>query len=226
MAVGMNKLTKGSGLAGPTASFTPTANALVLAFVVAEEFSSGPNIVLGNGNGLVWTNLYDANIYILNSFNSIGLWYAMTASPSTGQISISGSAANIGWDIIEFTGVSTSGVNGLGAIVQHGQTAVGSPGATATFSSVTDSNNAIVALFGAHDGTVNIGVSGGYTTIDSGVLLSNVYLTAWLNGVSQSSVSVTEDFGSGRVIVMEVGGGGAPAPTSGSPTGLAIGAGF
>lgn len=225
MAVGMNRLTTGAGGSGTTGSFTPTANALVLAFVVADDFASGPNIALGNGNGLTWVNLFDANIYLINTFNSCGLFYAMATSPSSGGISISGTCP-MQWDIIEFTGVSTSGSNGSGAIIQSTQTAVGAPGSTATFGSATDSANAIVAFIGAHDGTVVVGVSGGYTTIDTGATSANRYLSAWLNGSSQSSVSFTEDAGAGRAFALEVGGTGSPAPTTGSPTGLAIGAGF
>lgn len=226
MAVTMNRLTSGSGTPPlSTASFTPAANSLVLAFIVVDDFHSGPNVTLSNGNGLTWVNLFDANIYIMQAGNSCGLWRAMATTPSTGTISITADSA-IQWDIIEFSGVDTSGSNGSGAVVQISQFG-GSPGTpTVTFSSPTNSSNAIVGFMGCHDGTVTVGPGSGFTTIDTSATANNIWISQWLNGVSQSICDFTQSAGSNRLFGLEVGAGSAPAPTVGSPTGLAIGAGF
>lgn len=229
MAVALNRLVTGNSggsSSTTTASFTPATNSLVLCFIVCDDFSSGPNVVVNNGNGLTWVNMYDANIYLINSINSAGLWRAMASSPSSGGISISANCT-FQYDIIEFTGVDTSGTNGSGAVVQDSQFGGGPGPDNVTFSSPTNSSNAIVGFLGAHDSGVTITLGSGFTLIDSGNTISNIWKSQWKNGVSQSVCDFATDAGSCRVFGLEVGaGGGSPPPTVGSPSGLVVGAGF
>ncbi len=229
MAIAVTSLTHGVDTAASgntnTGSFTPTANRLVLLCVTCRNPT--PNISPGNGNGLTWVQLYDPNIFQIGADVGIGIWRAMATTPSTGQISISSNFAYVMWDIIEFSGVDTSGTNGSGAVTQTTQTFSNSGTVDATLS-LTGAGNAIFGYCGGRDATGSITPGAGFTTgdTDSNGTMDAVQKGQFLASVSQTACNATFTVAAVRMFGFELTAGGGSVPTTGAPSGLVLGAGF
>jgi hypothetical protein len=151
-----------------TASITPTANALVLAWIVNTHASSANTVTL-SGNGLTWvqidTQLFSSNLRRLTLFRAMG------ASPSAGAVTITvAGTSNTGaaWSITQYTGVDTSGTNGSGAIVQSNKnTATGASSVTVTLTNAFSSTtNGTAAGFAASANTaINHDSGGGWAEL-------------------------------------------------------------
>src|SRR5688572_16849242 len=110
MAISANHLTEGGSDVDAnsytTASFTPTANALVLAAVAVGQ-TGAPTQPTLTGNGLTW-ELEDTCLYdITGTFGTLFLFRALGASPSAGTNAIAfGGVSQLGcvWAFDEFTG--------------------------------------------------------------------------------------------------------------------------
>src|SRR3990167_10939569 len=104
-----------------TASISPGANRLILAFVYGFH-SIGTDVTPTlSGNGLTWVNINHRGLGCSNE--NMTLFRAMGSSPSAGAVTIDYGANTMDagvWSIMEFDGVDTSGTNGSGAIVQIG----------------------------------------------------------------------------------------------------------
>ena len=132
-----------SGDPHTTASITPTGNSLVLAFI--RIGATGITVSSVTGNSLTWvqvTTLDDGN-------NAIFVFRALGASPTTGAVTIDLSAAAIcAWSIVEFSGVTTSGTNGSGAVVQSATNVnVSTTSLTVTLGAFSDAGNATTGGF-------------------------------------------------------------------------------
>lgn len=104
-----------------TASITPTANSLVLAYVKTRTSGPEPSVPTLTGNGLTWVAVITAYAAVDSENYKGTLFRAMGASPSAGALTIDlgGQTQTHGSvSICEFAGVDTSGTNGSGAIVQ------------------------------------------------------------------------------------------------------------
>ena len=113
-------------------SITPTANALVLAWITAHTAGTPASPTI-TGNGLTWVEVGAVNV---GSARRVSLFRAMGATPSAGQPVIDFGAVTqtaVVWSISQYTGVDTSGTNGSGAIQG---------------SAVTNSGSAITTLQG------------------------------------------------------------------------------
>jgi hypothetical protein len=104
-----------------TASISPSANKLILAWVVNRRPTGNPTTPTLSGCGLTWvqvTTLIFANIG--TSTRRFTLFRAMGESPTTDQVTINliTTHEHCLWSISEYDGVDTSGTNGSGAIVQ------------------------------------------------------------------------------------------------------------
>jgi hypothetical protein len=102
-----------------TASITPGANQLILAWVITTVSSGDAPQPTLTGNGLTWTHVDPAPA---TGARRIWLLRGMAASPTAGTVSItSGGVTTSGclWIIAAFDGVDTSGTHGSGAIVQY-----------------------------------------------------------------------------------------------------------
>lgn len=142
-----------------TASVSPGSNTLIL--VATEQVRNSTlcsdNDVSGiTGNGLTYVHI---NRQCFSSagapVNTVELWRAMGASPSSGALTIATGAAsqvNMAWAVIECTGVDTSGTNGSGAIVQS-VINLTEPGTslTVTLGAFGDAGNATLGAFGLAD---------------------------------------------------------------------------
>ncbi len=230
MAITTVSLTHGVDIAASgntnTGSFTPTANRLVLLCVTCRNPT--PNISPGNGNGLTWVQLYDPNIYQLGAGDiGFGVWRAMATTPSTGVISISSNFAYVMWDIVEFSGVDTSGTNGSGAVTQTTQAYSNSGSVDATLS-LTGAGNAIFGYCAGRDSSASITPGAGFTTgdTDASGVMDAVQKGQFLASVSQTACNATFTLTAVRMFGFELTAGGGSVPTTGAPSGLVLGAGF
>lgn len=147
MAISVTSLTAGATLttstSNNTASVSPTANYLVLVSVFTYDLVNGNVTPSGvSGAGLTFSQ-YGSTLAV-GTAESLSLWYAMSASPSSGALAITYGAAPtaLGWTVDEVAGVVTTGTNGVDAIRQSASNAA-APGATpsATLSAFGSSNN-------------------------------------------------------------------------------------
>lgn len=102
-----------------TASITPTANRLVLAFTMVNDTGANPSQPTLSGNGLTW--IFAADRVWDSSRRRITVFRAMTASPSAGIVTIDCGATThegCGWSINEFAGIDTGGTHGSAAVIQ------------------------------------------------------------------------------------------------------------
>lgn len=151
-----------------TASITPGANRLILAWI----FNSNNNPVgtpTLSGNGLTWVQV---NTVTWNPVASpdyrITLFRAMGAAPTAGSVSITFPVNQraAAWSIIEFSGVDTSGTDGSGAVLQNAtgsDDAAGPAGLTITLPSAIGSGNATAGGFGNNSNVPSISPGAGYT---------------------------------------------------------------
>ena len=127
-----------------SASFTPTANALVLVTVANTKASAADTPTL-TGNGLTYVQVASTT-WDASTAKRITLFRAMGSSPSAGAVTADfAGAGQTGCHIcaVQFTGVDTSGTNGSGAIVQSGTNSGGTASVTVTLSALTGSANAV-----------------------------------------------------------------------------------
>lgn len=133
-----------------TGSFTPEANALILALVSCNNSASfaSPIPVSLTGNGLTWVlvNSVNGNASGKN-LQGCAMYRAMGSSPSAGTLTVNmptaGNAVTV--QVLQITGADTSGTNGSGAIVQSATTG-GSPGAaTMNLSAISSLRNMVIA---------------------------------------------------------------------------------
>jgi hypothetical protein len=102
-----------------SAAYTPTANALVLAFVYNDKATT-PDRPTFSGNGLTWVDIDSSTLDSAND-RRLTVFRAMGAAPSNGAGTADfGGVTQIGCCIlvVEYTGVRTSGVDGADAVVQ------------------------------------------------------------------------------------------------------------
>jgi hypothetical protein len=114
--------TTGATSYAPSVNFTPTANALVLAYVVNTK-ASAPDTPTGSGCGLTWVQVDTI------TFNTVGtaterltVFRAQGASPSAGVFTADFAAATQTGCIIkvvEVLNADATAANGANAIVQH-----------------------------------------------------------------------------------------------------------
>lgn len=151
-----------------TASISPTANRLVLAFVVNSKGSTPDEPTL-SGNGLTWVKVATV------TFNTIAsptkrttLFRAMGASPSAGAVTIDFGGVNqtgCTWSIFEVADVDTGGTNGSAAVVQSATAQANSAGSLAIdLAAFGSADNGTVAGFGVA-GTKTVTPGTGLTEI-------------------------------------------------------------
>jgi hypothetical protein len=203
-----------------TASITPTANALVLAFVHGTDLTGSAQPTL-SGNGLTWVAITTVQ------FNTIAapegrltVFRAMGAAPSAGAVTIAFGAVEqngCSWSIVQATGdVDTSGTNGSGAIVQS-QTAQidASINVTVTLPAPIAPGNVPVAGVG-QSSSVAMNPEAGWTELGEAVhsLPAAGIQSAWRN--NSDDVSYTAARGSGTAswgaIIVEVKAAGGSSP--------------
>ena len=106
------------GTSYTTASISPAANTLILAFINNIDLTTAGTVTL-SGNSLTWV---EVDTRTFGGENRQTVFRAMGSSPSSGAvtITITGAVSNLlcTWTIDQLSGTDTSGTNGSGAIVQ------------------------------------------------------------------------------------------------------------
>jgi hypothetical protein len=133
-----------------TTSFTTTANALVLAYVVTSDTVLPDAHALTSLHG-TWVEIARTNFNTTGTpLNRVSLWRTMSGSGGSSTLTnkFAGAATGCAFNVVQFTGVDTSGSQGSGAIAQ---VVMGAADATAnpaiTLAALTGSANAVFAGF-------------------------------------------------------------------------------
>lgn len=214
MAITKTDLTSGFHASSyVTASVSPGANRLVLIAVWSRGDDTNPTGIAGAGLTFDMILAQDPS----SGSRQMSLWRAMSASPSSGAITItfSGAQTTVSWSVMEFDGVDTGGSNGSAAVVQSAGNTDGS--GTATSLSVTlaafgdAANNVAFGFVGIRAVNENMNPGSGFAEIhevqDSG---DGTIITEWKTGEDtgvDASWSTGADVG-GIAIEIAAGGGG------------------
>lgn len=136
----------GDGSAYNTASFTPPANQLIIAFIAGTDNAGTVTTPTLTGCNLTWVWLAEG----IRGTKHVTAFRAMGASPTTGAVSIANSSSQLDclWSFVAFDNVPTTGTHGSDAVVQAvpGNFAA-STGATITLAALADSGNATAGAF-------------------------------------------------------------------------------
>ncbi len=108
-------ITAGTGFT--TASISPTANNLVLAYVVTTDDASDPTVTGLAGCGLTWVSIASVSF---NSSRSRLVVFRALGSPSPGVVTgtMGATVSSAAWVIEQWADVDTSGTNGSGAVAE------------------------------------------------------------------------------------------------------------
>lgn len=147
-----NKATAGNNVDASsfaTASITPTANKLILAWVYSIA-ATAPNVATATGNGLTYVQI-DSQLDT-DSVRRITLFRAMGSSPSSGAITFDFAGqtqTGCAWSVVEYDGTDISGTNGSGAIVQSAKnSSTAATSLTVTLAAFSSTNNGTAGGFG------------------------------------------------------------------------------
>jgi len=128
-----------------TASISPTANRLVLIGVVTNKSDVAGEVTAVSGAGLTFTQVL--NLYF-GGDSCMSVWRALSASPSSGVLTITADSYFYGWSVMEFASVDTGGTNGSAAIVQSvSNTAAANNALTVTLAAFGNAENATFGAF-------------------------------------------------------------------------------
>ena len=226
MAITVSALTSGGSgtdaTSYTTASVTPTANRLILGWVLQNVSGAVPTPSL-SGNGLTWVEVRTVGFDTTGTRYSLSLFRAMGSSPTTGAITISYGATTVGgctYSFLEFDGVDTTGLNGAGAVVQSAQYPVSPPSSASTSGSITlaafgSSNNMAAAGFcweAAEQGTAGASYTKLPSTNPTNTGPSQSILTEYLLNSTAPSASWTTSAQAGGIAVeVKAGSGGGAA---------------
>lgn len=175
-----------------TASITPGANRLILAWVehVRSPLGNTPTL---SGNGLTWVFVASVDF---TSTRRLNLFRAMGSSPSAGTVTIDfagQSQLNCLWSIIEFDGVDTGGTHGSAAVVQAvTNSAVGGTSFTVTLGAFSSTQNATAGGFADDDNTIGISPGSGFTELGEVTADSNGHLQSEWRVENDTSVDVSK----------------------------------
>ncbi len=183
-----------------TASITPTANNLVLAWVTNTKATT-PDTPTLSGNGLTWVQVATVTWGTIAAPTArTTLFRAMGAAPTAGAVTISFGASQTGcaWAIERFSGVDTSGTNGSGAIVQSvtGRTdsASAAAGLSISLAALGDPTNATAGGFSNMvNSATSISAGTGYTAFTGAAYSTpNTSIRAEWRATGSTTVNVTQ----------------------------------
>lgn len=149
MALAATNLTNGAGhpagTTQATASITPAANALVLAWVSQHSTGATPGVPTCAGNGLTWVQVSTVVFSpAVTGVSRLTCFRAMGAAPTTGAVTFTWAAQpaeGACWSIDQWTGADTSGTNGSGAIVQSATNTGTTSALSVTLAAITLGNS-------------------------------------------------------------------------------------
>jgi hypothetical protein len=208
MAILATNLTSGSlGTAASvnTASITPQSDTLILVSVSSvNSVSTTPNIPTVTGCGMTWTQVNTINQNTVNQRIRITLFRGVSASPSTGVLTIDyAGQAQLATDasVNKFVNTDITGTNAANAIVQT---------QTGSITTGTTLNVTLGAFANAANATFGCGMDNGAQTINAGANMTSLSFTGyqmaeWANN-NQTSVNWTwasSDYGVGIAVELK-----------------------
>lgn len=215
MALVATNLTSGGNIASGsttfvTASISPAANALILLWITNEHLAGTPAQVSSvTGCGLTWEKIDDVNY---GSNCRLSLYRALGASPSAGTVTITYPTSEWSaiWSIEQITGVSTSGSNGSGAVLQSAQNSDGTAGSTLTVTLAALAGGSMdVAGFSFNVNDSGMTPGADWTTLASPQISRPLQiLTAYNTTGDNTATASTSSAGSRGGIAVEVSSGG------------------
>lgn len=215
MPITATLLTSGNSAVGatswPTASVTPTANALVIVAVAVRIATSPPTTPTLSGNGLTYVQIADVRFdQIATPLHGLTLFRAMGAAPTAGAITIDFAGVShqsIAWDVIEFSGVNTGGTNGSAAVVQSATANVdGLLSITTPLAAFADSANNVSFCAAAADNASTWTPDTGFTELsdDVSAVPRTSLETQWRIGQDLSIVATYTITGDAGAIAIEI----------------------
>lgn len=173
MAAVVHHLTTGSNSAGSTTyatdSIAPNPSRLIVAAVMVSSAAPTPTVAV-TGCGVTWvpvasnaTGTQPIHGRTIHLFRAMG-------SPTAGALTITADSALTAalWQVIEVSGVDTSGTSGSGAVVQsvtHRSDGVDVTSDTKAFGSPITAGNATYAAIGLHSVQEALTAGAGWTTV-------------------------------------------------------------
>lgn len=185
-------------------SFTPTANRLVLFWLITEDTTAMTATPTLSGSAQNLTYVQVATVQEPGSGLLRGtLFRAMGASPTAGSpvITLGEDYQNCTWGAIEIDGVDTTGTNGSGAVVQS-NTGTGTTTTTFTvnLSAYADATTASVGFFGISNNN-NLSAESGFTEMLSESTCCSSRMSAEWQNPNNGDTSVTMTQGSNQTWV-------------------------
>ncbi len=186
-----------------TNSFTPVANRLYLMWTIQTYGTATSTPTVTTTTGLNWVKVANQQFNTTSTkLSNITLFRALkTSGLSTGTNTITWgqSATGLGYIIVEFSGVDTSGTDGSGAVVQYGvgasDSSTAATGLTINLSALSASSNITAGGFAnavnnANSLTAGAGYSGG-----TGVAFNNPTTSMkveWKTAYGATAVNMTQ----------------------------------
>lgn len=216
-----NSSTDGTSVA--TASFTPTANRLILAAILTRRSGAVATQPTMTGNSLTWV-LVNGGGNGGDNRERVDIFRSMGASPAAGAATWDYGGVtqhSFCWSVAEFAGIDTSGTNGSGAVVQSVYNAGDGndhTSHTVTLAAFGDAGNATYGAFGVSFVSEDTTPGTGFTEIhDVGNADQPMRIfTEWRNDndttVDSSSATATIRYGGAVEIKAAAAGGAATHP--------------
>lgn len=212
MAVSGAHLTNGnngSGASGNTASISPGANRLITVAVNVYRGSGALTTPTVTGNGITYT-LVDSTTDFASGSDTLAIYLfrGMSASPTTGAISISSANAEfLAWNVDHFDGVDTSGTNGSGAIVQSAKNTGNSTTPNVTLAAFGSANNGAYGAVCTYNSNLHTPGSG-WTELGDGADDPQTQWRANNDTTCDWTHPATTDWGAIAIEIKAAGGGG------------------
>jgi hypothetical protein len=157
-----------------TASISPGADRLILAWVFNNRGIAGVNTPTLSGNGLTWVSVISESFGGFDAAR-LTLYRAMGAAPSAGAVTIDcggQTQAHCLWSIVEFDGADTSGTNGSGALVQAVYDDASSAASlSVTLAAFADAANATAGGMGLNGSVADVVPGSGFTELAESALI-------------------------------------------------------
>jgi hypothetical protein len=153
-----------------TASIAPAANTLVTIAVLSHRASASMSPTVTGGGMASWDLVASVDFDTLAlPHRRLSIYRAMSATPGSGPITFkfTSQVSNHEWNVSQWDGVETSGVNGDGAIVQTGSNRANAVnGLSVALGAVASTTNVALGAVAVNSQVLSIAPAAGFTEID------------------------------------------------------------
>ena len=175
-----------------TATITPGAGRLVLAFAVSRKVG-GPAAPTAAGNGLTWQQIAS----VLNAaagVSRVTCFRAMGPAPSAGPLTFDFAGQQqqaCAWSVFEYDNVDGTGTNGSGAVAQQQTTSGSSTTLALTLGPLADAAASLVV------GGILLGVN---EAVTPGMGLAQIDLQPFVQGTTRGTLQTEDRTGGGSTV--------------------------